>query len=136
MHSACSTSRSLAHAAKTAQPAPAAASAPAADPVVSTLRIANQLTTASAILWDPNFTTRPPPGELKATHAGTLAVPYRTDSSISVRNLGEGTIIPVVPSMNSQRNPSSFQQLEKLGEGTYATVCLRVHGCVVRADSV
>ena len=25
--------------------------------------------------------------------------------------------------MDSRRNPSSFQQLEKLGEGTYATVC-------------
>jgi len=115
------TSPSLSHSAKTAQPAPASAQTP--DDPRSTLRIASQLTTASAILWDPNFTTRPPPGELKATHAGTLAVPYRTDSSISVRNLGEGQIIPVVSSMNSQRTPSSFQQLEKLGEGTYATVC-------------
>jgi negative regulator of PHO system len=88
------------------------------------LRIASQLTTASAILWNPEFTTRPPPvSELKATHAGTLAVPNRTDSSISVRNIGEGQIIPVVPTMDNRRHPSSFQQLEKLGEGTYATVC-------------
>jgi hypothetical protein len=49
-------------------------------------------------------------------------VPNRTDSSISVRNLGEGQIIPVVPTMDNRRHPSSFQQLEKLGEGTYATV--------------
>jgi negative regulator of PHO system len=49
-------------------------------------------------------------------------VPNRTDSSISVRNLGEGQIIPVVPVMDNRRHPSSFQQLEKLGEGTYATV--------------
>ncbi|KAF2823509.1 Pkinase-domain-containing protein [Ophiobolus disseminans] len=108
--------------AKTAQPAPVPASISTSDDAKSTLRIATQLTTASAILWDPNHTSRPPPGELKATHAGTLAVPYRTDSSISVKNLGEGQIIPVVPSMDNRRHPSSFQQLEKLGEGTYATV--------------
>jgi negative regulator of PHO system len=107
----------------TAQPAPASANTSPDDPR-STLRIASQLTTASAILWDPKFTARPPPvSELKATHAGTLAVPNRTDSSISVRNLGEGQIIPVVPTMDNRRHPSSFQQLEKLGEGTYATVC-------------
>jgi hypothetical protein len=105
----------------TAQPAPAPA--PISEDARSTLRIASKLTTASAILWDPKFTDRPPPGELKATHAGTLAVPVRTDSSISVRNLGEGQIIPVVPTMDNRRHPSSFQQLEKLGEGTYATVC-------------
>jgi negative regulator of PHO system len=105
----------------TAQPAPAAPIS--ADDAGSTLRIASQLTTASAILWDPAHTSRPPPvSELKATHAGTLAVPNRTDSSISVRNLGEGQIIPVVPVMDNRRHPSSFQQLEKLGEGTYATV--------------
>ncbi|KAL5115949.1 negative regulator of the PHO system [Pleosporales sp. CAS-2024a] len=107
----------------TAQPAPAPAPAPAADDARSTLlRIANKLTTASAILWDPKFTDRPPPGELRATHAGTLSVPFRTDSSISVRTLGEGHIIPVVDAMDNRRHPSSFQQLEKLGEGTYATV--------------
>jgi hypothetical protein len=106
----------------TAQPAPAAAPI-SSDDAGSTLRIARQLTTASAILWDPAHTSRPPPvSELKATHAGTLAVPNRTDSSISVRNLGEGQIIPVVPVMDNRRHPSSFQQLEKLGEGTYATV--------------
>ncbi|OAL06049.1 Pkinase-domain-containing protein [Phaeosphaeriaceae sp. SRC1lsM3a] len=92
--------------------------APTTDDARSTLRIATQLTTASSILWDPKFTTRPPLG---ATHVGTLAV-NRTDSSISVRNLGEGQTIAAVPTMDNRRHPSSFQQLEKLGEGTYATV--------------
>ncbi|KAH3910831.1 hypothetical protein HBI56_004150 [Parastagonospora nodorum] len=104
------------------QEPPPASAPPPADDVRSTLRIASKFVTASAILWDPKFTDRPPPGELKATHAGTLAVPFRTDSSISVRNLGGGQIIPVVPIMDNRRHPSSFQQLEKLGEGTYATV--------------
>jgi hypothetical protein len=90
----------------------------------SPLRIASQLTTASAILWDPKFTSRPPPGDLKPVHAGTLTVPNRTDSSISVRNLSDGHTEPIVPTMDNRRHPSSFQQLEKLGEGTYATVGL------------
>lgn len=51
-------------------------------------------------------------------------MPNRTDSSISVRNLGggSGSTTPLVPTMDNRRHPSSFQQLEKLGEGTYATV--------------
>ncbi|EMD65617.1 hypothetical protein COCSADRAFT_354868 [Bipolaris sorokiniana ND90Pr] len=92
----------------------------------SSLRIASQLTTASAILWDPKFTSRAPPGSLHPVHAGTLVPPHRTDSSISVRNLGDGDAngdtTPIVPTMDNRRHPSSFQQLEKLGEGTYATV--------------
>ncbi|KAI4691021.1 uncharacterized protein J4E88_002498 [Alternaria novae-zelandiae] len=88
----------------------------------SPLRIASQLTTASAILWDPKFTSRAPPGSLQPVHAGTLVAPHRTDSSISVRNLGDGYTQPIVPTMDNRRHPSSFQQLEKLGEGTYATV--------------
>ncbi|OCL08983.1 Pkinase-domain-containing protein [Glonium stellatum] len=85
----------------------------------SPLAIANQLTTASAILWDPKYTCRPPPGNLRPTHVGTLSLDDRTDSSISVRNLGGGRHIPV---KMDRKHPSSFQQLEKLGEGTYATV--------------
>ncbi|KAF2709526.1 Pkinase-domain-containing protein [Pleomassaria siparia CBS 279.74] len=106
--------------AKTAQstaPEPRSTTPPSAQ-----LRIARQLTTASDILWDPRYTTRPLPGALKPTHAGTLAVANRTDSSISVRNLGGGQTIPTLPIMDNRRHPSSFQQLEKLGEGTYATV--------------
>ncbi|KAH7126828.1 kinase-like domain-containing protein [Dendryphion nanum] len=84
------------------------------------LAIASKLTTASDILWDPKYTSRAPPGALLPTHAGTLSVANRTDSSISVRNLGGGRT--VIPTMDNRRHPSSFQQLEKLGEGTYATV--------------
>ncbi|KAF1959018.1 Pkinase-domain-containing protein [Byssothecium circinans] len=86
------------------------------------------LTTASDILWDPQYTSKPPPGKLKPTHAGTLSVANRTDSSISVRNLDGGhparvaAPTPATPTMDNRRHPSSFQQLEKLGEGTYATV--------------
>ncbi|XTI84914.1 Pkinase-domain-containing protein, partial [Cenococcum geophilum] len=85
----------------------------------SPLAIANQLTTASAILWDPKYTCRPPPGKLRPTHVRTLSLDDRTDSSISVRNLGGGRHIPAIM---DRKHPSSFQQLEKLGEGTYATV--------------
>ena len=106
------------HITKTASPAPAPDGARSTSP----LRIASQLTTASAILWDPKFTSRAPPGNLKPVHAGTLVAPQRTDSSISVRNLGDGHTVPIVPTMDNRRHPSSFQQLEKLGEGTYATV--------------
>ncbi|KAF1984170.1 Pkinase-domain-containing protein [Aulographum hederae CBS 113979] len=84
----------------------------------SPLAIASRLTTASAILWDPRFTSRPPPTSLHPTHVGTLSVADRTDSSISVRSLGGGQTVPAM----DRRHPSSFQQLEKLGEGTYATV--------------
>ncbi|KNG47252.1 Pkinase-domain-containing protein [Stemphylium lycopersici] len=106
------------HIPKTASPAPA----PDDTRSTSPLRIASQLTTASSILWDPKFTSRAPPGSLKPVHAGTLVAPQRTDSSISVRNLGDGHTVPFVPTMDNRRHPSSFQQLEKLGEGTYATV--------------
>lgn len=113
------------HTVKTAPPAPAPDAARSSRSS-SPLRIASQLTTASAILWDPKFTSRAPPGSLRPVHAGTLVPPHRTDSSISVRNLGDGDAngdtAPIVPTMDNRRHPSSFQQLEKLGEGTYATV--------------
>ncbi|KAK5175321.1 negative regulator of the PHO system [Saxophila tyrrhenica] len=83
------------------------------------LTVASQLTTARAILWDPEYTTRNPPDiRLHPTHVGTLSVGGRTDSNISVRSLGGGSKIATM----DKRHPSSFQQLEKLGEGTYATV--------------
>lgn len=85
----------------------------------SSLDIANQLTTASSILWDPRYTSRTPPRpRLHPTHVGTLSLENRSDSTISVRSLGGGQRIPPM----DKRHPSSFQQLEKLGEGTYATV--------------
>ncbi|GAB7352951.1 hypothetical protein MBLNU459_g3526t1 [Dothideomycetes sp. NU459] len=85
----------------------------------SSLDIASQLTTASSILWDPKFTDRAPPHpRLHPTHVGTLSLENKSDSTISVRSLGGGQRIPPM----DKRHPSSFQQLEKLGEGTYATV--------------
>lgn len=67
---------------------------------------------------------RPPPGtlELRPTHVLPFALGNRTDSTISVRDLGGGQSIPVRTMDSNKRVPSSFQQLEKLGEGTYATV--------------
>ncbi|KAG9574153.1 Pkinase-domain-containing protein, partial [Aureobasidium melanogenum] len=103
---------------KTAQP-----SRPASirSSTASSLDIASQLTTASSILWDPRYTNRNPPhARLHPTHVGTLSLDNRSDSTISVRSLGGGQRIPPM----DKRHPSSFQQLEKLGEGTYATVRL------------
>jgi hypothetical protein len=90
----------------------------------SSLSIASQLTTSREILWDPKYTRQEPLEiHLHPTHVGTLAVGslagQRTDSNISVRSLGGGRRIEAM----DKRHPSSFQQLEKLGEGTYATVC-------------
>ncbi|SMR52343.1 unnamed protein product [Zymoseptoria tritici ST99CH_1E4] len=83
------------------------------------LTVANQLTTARGTLWDPRFTRKEPPDiRLVPTHVGTLSIGDRTDSNISVRSLGGGNKIETM----DKRHPSSFQQLEKLGEGTYATV--------------
>lgn len=91
------------------------------------LNIAQQLTTASSVLWDPNVTGRPPPiPRLQPTHVGTLSLSRRTDSSISVRSLAGGSKITAM----DKRHPSSFQQLEKLGEGTYATVSAQNPHCL------
>ena len=88
----------------------------------SPLTIANQLTTSRDILWDPKFTRQEPlKTRLHPTHVGTtlaLNPGQRTDSNISVRSLGGGRRIELM----DKRHPNSFQQLEKLGEGTYATV--------------
>lgn len=87
--------------------------------LTSISRIASQLTTARAILWDSTYTSKEAPEtRLHPTHVGTLNVDNRTDSNISVRSLGGSSKIEPM----DKRHPSSFQQLEKLGEGTYATV--------------
>ncbi|KAF2834097.1 Pkinase-domain-containing protein [Patellaria atrata CBS 101060] len=88
----------------------------------SPLAIANKLTTAGAILFDPKYTNRPPPTTLKPTHFATISVENRTDSSISVRNLGGGQSVPAMASKAINPEEKRFEQLEKLGEGTYATV--------------
>lgn len=102
----------------TAQPTSRTSASRSSTAPPSPLAIAEQLTTASAILFNPKYTRRPPPTRLRPTYVGTLALNNRTDSTISVRNLPDGHTVPIM----DKRHPSSFQQLEKLGEGTYATV--------------
>ncbi|KAF2461515.1 kinase-like domain-containing protein [Lineolata rhizophorae] len=112
-------SSSTAHAETTPSPTSSSTRTSTAAPP-SPLAVLSQLTTARAILWDPRVTDRPPPPELRPSHAGTLAINDRSDSTVSVRSLTSGSnrSVPVM----DKRHPSSFQQLEKLGEGTYATV--------------
>ena len=87
------------------------------------LSILSQIVTPGSVLFDPRYTSRARPSPVP---------PFRTypPSPPASRNP------PVVPSAISlqdldtqpqpvemdRRHPSSFQQLEKLGEGTYATV--------------
>lgn len=119
------TARSSTHPNSSGSSQPSNNTTNAAQPPSSPLTIANQLTTSRDILWDPKYTRKEPHQiRLHPTHVGTLAVGSlgannRTDSNISVRSLGGGQRIEAM----DKRHPSSFQQLEKLGEGTYATVC-------------
>lgn len=107
----------------TAQPSPHRR-APGSTSSTPPLAVASQLTSASAILWDPKFTNRPPPIGLQPTYVGKLGLEDRTDSSISLRSLGGGQRFLQPQAQMDKRHPNSFQQLEKLGEGTYATVCV------------
>lgn len=90
------------------------------------LAILDSLSTPSTILFDPRFTSRrrhspkipfstfpPSPTARRQLHS--------LPSTISLQNLD--TAEP--DATMDKRHPSSFQQLEKLGEGTYATVCTR-----------
>jgi len=88
------------------------------------LALLSHLCTPSSVLFDPRYTSYPRP---------SAAPPFRTfppsptaerrtphvPSTISLQNLDPD---PPAADMD-KRHPSSFQQLEKLGEGTYATVC-------------
>lgn len=90
------------------------------------LAILNQLCTPAQILFDPRFTSRKPPSPLPPFRTyppspTTERVPFTVPSTISIQNLS--TEDP--PVEMDKRHPSSFQQLEKLGEGTYATVSMR-----------
>ncbi|KAH9828110.1 Pkinase-domain-containing protein [Teratosphaeria destructans] len=99
--------------------ASAAPSPRRANTASSQLQVAEHLITARALLWHPKYTRKEPPDiRLQPTHVGTLSVGDRNDSNISVRSLGGGQTVEVM----DKRHPNSFQQLEKLGEGTYATV--------------
>lgn len=86
-------------------------------PSVDTRAFLNSICTPSSLLWNPRYTAQQRP---------SFTPPLRTSSSPAVRrtpvivpdNLGPGDNIEEM----DKRHPSSFQQLEKLGEGTYATV--------------
>jgi hypothetical protein len=87
------------------------------------LDILNQICTPASILFDPKVTSRqrPSPSPPFRTFPPSPALArafFSVPSTISVRNLDD-TEPPVEM---DKRHPSSFQQLEKLGEGTYATV--------------
>jgi hypothetical protein len=89
------------------------------------LAILSRIVTPSSLLFDPQFTTRKRPSALPPFRtfppSPTLEryLPQTVPSTISIQNLD---IEDSISDMD-KRHPSSFQQLEKLGEGTYATVC-------------
>lgn len=88
-----------------------------------TLAILNQLCTPSSLLFDPRYTSRLPPSPLPPFRTfppspTAQRLPFSVPSTISLQNLNTEE----EPAEMDKRNPSSFQQLEKLGEGTYATV--------------
>jgi hypothetical protein len=87
------------------------------------LDILNSICTPATVLFDPRFTTRqrPSPSPPFRTFPPSPALArafFSVPSTISVRNLDDTE----PPAEMDKRHPSSFQQLEKLGEGTYATV--------------
>lgn len=86
------------------------------------LRYLSLICTPASLLWDPSFTTQTPPSVLDfKTFPPTPRVEklsYSLPSTISLQNLDtDGTAADM-----DRKHPSSFAQLEKLGEGTYATV--------------
>ena len=84
---------------------------------VDTRAFLDSVCTPSSLLWDPRYTSKQHP---------SFTPPLRTSSSPAVRR----TPVIVQDDLDTEdnidemdkRHPSSFQQLEKLGEGTYATV--------------
>jgi hypothetical protein len=100
---------------------------------IKKLSAASQIATASSVLWDPQYTERRKPNFLKPTTVRTTLLeegsgppggpasedsPRDTTTAAPLGNPGsEGGNMSI-----DKRHPSSFQQLEKLGEGTYATV--------------
>lgn len=71
-------------------------------PVTASLSRSRGIETVGSVLFDPSFTSRPQPEP--RPH-------FIVDEASST-----------AASMDGKRHLSSFQQLEKLGEGTYATV--------------
>lgn len=92
-------------------------------------QILSTICSPSSILFDPRYTSRPKPhvGLLNRTFPPSprdgYKTPARLPSTISVHNLATAEERAAFASaIMDKRNPNSFQQLEKLGEGTYATV--------------
>lgn len=77
----------------------------------------NCICTPASLLWDLRYTSQQRP---------SFTPPLRTSSSPAVRRTPVIARVSLHPEDNieemDKRHPSSFQQLEKLGEGTYATV--------------
>jgi len=87
------------------------------------LNLLERLCTPASLLFDPRYTTRQRPSALPPFRTfpptpTAQRLPYSLPSTISIQNLD--TEEPTAEM--DKRHPSSFQQLEKLGEGTYATV--------------
>lgn len=92
-------------------------------------QILSTICSPSSILFDPRYTSRPkphvrPPNRtFPPSPRGGYKTPARLPSTISVHNLATAEErAAFAAAIMDKRNPNSFQQLEKLGEGTYATV--------------
>ena len=89
------------------------------------LAIIAATTTPASLLFDPRYTNRlrPSPRIPYSTYPPsptTQRLRHGLPSTISIQNLDPKDEAAVM----DKRHPQSFQQLEKLGEGTYATVSL------------
>jgi hypothetical protein len=89
------------------------------------LSILDNISTPASILFDPKYTSRQRPSAVPpfrtfppSPSVERINLPYSLPSTISLQLLD--TEEPTAEM--DKRHPSSFQQLEKLGEGTYATV--------------
>ncbi|PMD34378.1 Pkinase-domain-containing protein [Hyaloscypha variabilis F] len=87
------------------------------------LAILEKTITPSSLLFDPKYTSRErpsprPPFRTFPPSPKAERLPVSIPSTISVQNLDKEEPVAAM----DKRHPSSFQQLEKLGEGTYATV--------------
>jgi hypothetical protein len=88
------------------------------------LHILDKLCSPASLLFDPRFTSRQRPSPTPRFRTfppspTATRLPPSLPSTISIQNLDTEESKADM----DKRNPNSFQQLEKLGEGTYATVC-------------
>ncbi|KAK0722476.1 kinase-like domain-containing protein [Lasiosphaeria miniovina] len=91
----------------------------------------SQTETAGSILFDSRYTSQkqPPPTAHYAVCSVPDPIPSPSSPTVTSADSASNTKTdqqPITPrhtvAMDTKRHPSSFQQLEKLGEGTYATV--------------